>query len=273
MLKQILIGVNGSEFSSAAMEVAVELAGRYGTRLTGLGIVDEPRLTAPQPVPLGATAFKQERDAAAVEAEHLKIEQSLAAFGQFCQQSGVNGRVEKQIGDPATILAYEAQRYDLVVVGKRHVPSEEFEQPSKTLERLLKYSPRPVLCVPAGHVGRLPALVAYDGSLQAAKALQAFAATGLAADRDVYVAAFGEQAQANAELARDFLGGHGLSPQLAVEASQASVAQRLLEMSRQIEAGMIVLGCYGQPRMREFLFGSVTKRILAETTVPLFLFH
>jgi nucleotide-binding universal stress UspA family protein len=273
MLKQILIGVHDSEFSLAAMEVALELAGEYGARLAGIGIVDEPRLTAPQPVPLGAAAFKEERDATLVQAEQLKIDQILTTFGQFCQQAGITARAEKQVGDPAHVLAHEAQRYDLVVVGKPHVSSEEFELPSKTLPRLLKHCPRPVLCVPAGHVGQLPALIAYDGSLQAAKTLQAFVGTGLAANRELCIAALGEEAKANAQLAKDFLAGHGLTPLLIIDESDAHAGNRLLEMSREVEAGMIVLGCYGQPRMQEFLFGSVTKTILAETSKPLFLFH
>ncbi len=33
------------------------------------------------------------------------------------------------------------------------------------------------------------------------------------------------------------------------------------------------MGAYGQPSLREFFLGSVTRRMLAECPVPLFLFH
>jgi nucleotide-binding universal stress UspA family protein len=34
-----------------------------------------------------------------------------------------------------------------------------------------------------------------------------------------------------------------------------------------------VMGAYGQPALREFFLGSVTRRMLTECPVPLFLFH
>ena len=36
---------------------------------------------------------------------------------------------------------------------------------------------------------------------------------------------------------------------------------------------LIVMGVYGQPVLREFFLGSVTPRLLAESPVPLFLYH
>jgi len=36
---------------------------------------------------------------------------------------------------------------------------------------------------------------------------------------------------------------------------------------------MIVMGGYGQPVLREFFLGSVTRTLLAESPVPLFLYH
>lgn len=273
MLRRILIGLNGSEYSLAAMDLAIELAKRHGTSVVGLGIVDVPHLTAPESVPLGAGAFKEERDVAVVQAAHAKIDQVLAAFGERCQAAGVYPCSEKRIGDPAKVLAQQGQRCDLLVVGKRHLPTEEWELFSQTLDQLLRHSPRPVLCIPAPRISGTRVLIAYDGSLQAARTLQAFVESGLGADRQIYMASLGNQAQEHAEIAKDFLIAHALSPELLIEQSVAQPAKRLLEIAQQIQAGLIVLGCYGQPRLKEFFFGSVTKGILAETSVPLFLYH
>lgn len=273
MLTRILVGINGTESSSAAMEVAIALATRHGASLVGLGIVDVPHLTAPESVPLGAGAFKQERDATIVQTAHAEMDEILAAFNKRCQAAGVNPASEKRIGDPAKVLSLQAQRCDLLVVGKRHLPVEDWEQSSRTLNQLLRQTPRPVLCVPAARFNGTPALVAYDGSLQAARTLQSFVESGLGADRQIYVASLGKQAREHAELATEFLTAHRLSPQILIEESANQPSRRLLEICQQIQAGLIVLGCYGQPRLKEFLFGSVTKGILAETTSPLFLYH
>ena len=38
-------------------------------------------------------------------------------------------------------------------------------------------------------------------------------------------------------------------------------------------AGLLVMGAYGQPSLREFIVGSVTRTILRESPVPVFLFY
>jgi nucleotide-binding universal stress UspA family protein len=129
------------------------------------------------------------------------------------------------------------------------------------------------MCVPAARINGTPVLVAYDGSLQAGRTLQAFVESGLGADREIYVASLGNQAQESADLARDFLSAHAMAPRLLIEESAAQSALQLLKIAQQIQAGLIVLGAYGQPRLKEFFLGSVTKGVLAATTVPLFLYH
>ena len=273
MPRKILVGLNGSEYSLAAMDYAIALSAKHGASLVGLGIVDEPHLTAPEPVPLGAGAFKEERDVAVVQAAHAKIDQVLREFEHRCQAAGVYPVSEKRIGDPVEILAHQAQRCDLLVVGKRHVLEDEWDRSSHTLDQLLRHSPRPVVSVPKARNNETPVLVAYDGSMQAARTLQAFVESGLGADRELHVASLGGHAQDDAVLAKEFLNAHMLTPRLIIEESEAQPVKRLLAIAQQLQAGLIVLGCYGQPRLKEFFFGSVTKGILAESSVPLFLYH
>jgi hypothetical protein len=116
---------------------------------------------------------------------------------------------------------------------------------SKT-EELLRHLPRPVVCVPEVHIHETLVLVAYDGSVQAARTLQAFAESGLGTGREIQIASLGNDAQVHAELAQDFLNAHMLSPRLLIEESAAQPAKRLLEVAQRIKAGLIVLGCYGQ---------------------------
>jgi nucleotide-binding universal stress UspA family protein len=273
MLRRILVGLNGSEFSLAAMDFAIALAVRHGASLIGLGIVDVPRLTAPEPVPLGAGAFKEERDAAVVKAAHAQIDDALKGFAERCHAASVFPVSEKQIGDPVKVLVEQVQRYDLLVVGKRHRAGDNWELCGQTLEQLLRTTPRPVISVPEVRENESPVLVAYDGSMQAARTLQAFVESGLGSNREFFVASLGAKLQEYAEHAKEYLSAHSIAAQLRIEESVPHPAKRLLEIAQEIEAGLIILGCYGQSRLKEFLFGSVTKGIVAETTIPLFLYH
>ena len=119
-------------------------------------------------------------------------------------------------------------------------------------------------------------VVAYDGSLQAARALAAFQATGLAESRDVHIvsvdASAGTAAQ-NAERAKTFLEHHGVKAVSHVCESSNPPATVILEQIGRLNAGLLVMGAYGQPLLREFFVGSVTRTLLRESPVPLLLFH
>jgi nucleotide-binding universal stress UspA family protein len=47
----------------------------------------------------------------------------------------------------------------------------------------------------------------------------------------------------------------------------------IVREAQRLGAGVIVLGAFGQPAIKEFFFGSVTNSVLEASTVPLFLFH
>ena len=51
MLRSVLVGVDGSEYSTAAVELGIRWAQRSGAVLVGLGIIDAPTISRPEPVP------------------------------------------------------------------------------------------------------------------------------------------------------------------------------------------------------------------------------
>ena len=82
----------------------------------------------------------------------------------------------------------EAQECDLVVLGQRtHFEYGWRDQADETLARVLKDSPRPMVMVPTSPIIGEAVMVAYDGSLQAARALAAFESSGLGQGRKVHV--------------------------------------------------------------------------------------
>ena len=47
----------------------------------------------------------------------------------------------------------------------------------------------------------------------------------------------------------------------------------MLKQLEQLDAGLLAMGAYGQSSIKEFLFGSVTRTLLGEANVPVFLYH
>jgi nucleotide-binding universal stress UspA family protein len=251
---------------------SVEHAKRYGASLIGIGVVDLPELVPPESVPLGAGPFKRERDEALLSSANEMFDQALNDFSRLCAVKAVASRTLKLEGDPAKLLAAESQRVELVIVGKKQFPEGEWETSSHTLRSILQNAPRPVLCVPESPVEGDKVLIAYDGSLQSAKTLQLFLASGLANERTLHLVTVADDGQILAERAIDFLRAHGRNVQTHIEEGNHA-AERILQVAQALSAGIIVMGAYGKPRVREFLFGSVTQSILHHTKVPLFLYH
>ena len=53
MLKSILVGLDGSPSSAAAVELGIQWAKRFNALLVGLGIVDEATIRTPEAEPIG----------------------------------------------------------------------------------------------------------------------------------------------------------------------------------------------------------------------------
>lgn len=277
MLRSILVGVNGTRGSQAACELAVSWAKSHQIPVTAAGIVDVPAILAPEPVPLGAAAFKAERDAEKLAQARKTIGSALEAMCQRAQAAGVECRSVNLEGSPAELLGAESQRHDLVVLGRREKPrSDRDPVASTTLTEILRHACRPV--VVAGHDPPRGStiVVAYDGSAQSARTLQAFVQSGLMFGHPLHLVGVGDQPQEmNARLMRalDYLKTHGRNAELHVLPVRGSVAATLTQFVTQLPCGLLVMGVYGQPRLKELLFGSVTMSLLESLPAPLFLHH
>jgi nucleotide-binding universal stress UspA family protein len=275
MLKRILVGVNGTQYSRAAVDIAVGLAQRHQGSVIGLAVVDLPHLTAPQPIPLGGSGYKVERDEIVLANARIAANRFLAEFSTVAAAASVPSQSLQLEGDPVALLAAHAQQADLLVVGRKSEQPELGVPASRVLRDLLHQTTRPVLCVPQAAPQDGAVLVAYDGSPQAAKTLQAFVHLNLAAQRETHVLTVVRSPadREHAEHAVSYLHLHDRPAHLHLDSSGAPPAKVILEAAARHGAGVIVLGAFGQPALKEFFFGSVTRSLLDQSQVPLFLFH
>jgi nucleotide-binding universal stress UspA family protein len=278
MLRSILMGLDGSAYSHTALRLGIDWARRYNAMLIGLGIVDEPTIRRAETALIGGTApgepiLYRERMADA----RRQVEQFLEEFALQCADAGVAAKVLEDVGMPAEQIVREAQRYDLLLMGQEtRFHFETDDDSDDTLPRVLKNSPRPVVVVPRVRQEEGPVLVAYDGSLQAARALSEFRAAGLAGLGPVQVVSIATDrsvAARNAERAVDYLDLHEIRAESFPIVTGCTTSEVLLEQIRQRNAGVVVMGAYGQSSLREFFLGSVTRSLLEESPAPLFLSH
>ena len=79
MLRSILVGVDGSEYSTAAVELGIQWVQRSGAVLVGLGIIDAPTISRPEPIPLG-----KRLQGSVMPVYHGRPPQGRAVLGALC---------------------------------------------------------------------------------------------------------------------------------------------------------------------------------------------
>lgn len=275
-MKDILVCLEGLPSSQRATELAVELARSHEATLVGLAIVDEPDIRAGTATSIGGSSFKQERDLTLVADAERQTQLWIDAFLEACRVAGVQARTLRQRGRPAEVIVEELDKHELGLMG-RHVNFlfETVAEDHQTRDRVLKRASKPVIVVPErGTPAGSTALIFYDGSSAARRAMLSFAASGLARDRAIHVATAGDDGAVAYETAAQCC---GLLRQLDIAATPHSIvsplpiADSLLDQRRRLGAGLLVMGAYAHSRLTHLVWGSVTHELLEKTPVPIFL--
>jgi nucleotide-binding universal stress UspA family protein len=279
MLKSLLIGLDDSDDSRSVLELGLRWAKRFDALAVGIAVVDEPGILNSGAVLFSGSHHRHTGDAVQPLISHsrYRAEQVLEQFGRQCREAGVACKTLKDVGTPYVQILLEAQACDLVLLGRKtHFDFGHKLEPDETLGKVIQDSPRPVVAVPE-ELGRDKAVVvAYDGGLEAARALYAFESSGLGLSRRVHVVSVAEQHQDAAqhcERAVGFLRLHGIEATAHPVETTVPPAEAILHKACYFEAGLLVMGAYGQPVLREFFLGSVTRTVLQESSVPVFCYH
>ncbi len=276
-----LVAIQNTSPGEGTFALAADWARRFQGSVVGLGIVDES-VGAPASTLTGGAASMGNIAMADAEALRSKAEKSVAQaldeLETHCREAGVEYRNVAKAGDPEEVIGAEAQACDVVMLGQAAPPDPEFGVPARTiLENTLRNSPRPLVVVPRHVQGGQGVLAAYDGSLQAARALQALVACDLARLGPLTVMGVHHDsenaAREHVDRAVEYLAGHGLTAEGQVVAGDKSVECVIVEEAQARGAELIVMGAYGHSRLAEFLMGSITAKVLDGATAPVFLFH
>src|SRR5882762_4960202 len=93
MLTTVLVALDGSACSFTATTLALDWARHFDARLLGLGIVGEASIYRPEPVPLGAGAYKKARDETRMADAHHRVAGFLADFRARAAAAGVRAEL------------------------------------------------------------------------------------------------------------------------------------------------------------------------------------
>jgi nucleotide-binding universal stress UspA family protein len=279
MIKEALVCLESSASSEAATRLAITIANQSKARLVGLAIVDEPDIRAGAATGIGGASYKHERDESLLaDARHAAAD-ALALFERRCREANVDARALEIVGRPADSILAEMETRDLTIIGRdANFRFQTESDDAATREAILHRAAQPVLLVPEGAVGPMnqTIVVAYDGSRAAKRAIASFAASGLAASRNVHVATVddnGAQAYEMASAGVKALADAGVAAVPHSIVTALSNVEALFKFAGEIHAGLMVMGAFAHSRLAHLFHGSVTRGLVERTAIPLYLQH
>jgi nucleotide-binding universal stress UspA family protein len=273
-LKSILLHVDGSARVALRVQVACRLAEAFDAHVTALYGCMPSLLRYPMAVEASAAAVS-------VMGE-LDDEVRATARSVFEAASAGSSRIEwaEPQGDALWGWSRRAFFCDLMVLGQRD-PTDRAaaELPSDFLPSLLVDTGKPALLLPyAGTVATdAPiggcVLVAWKESREAARAVSA-AMPWLKRAAQVHLLGFGDGAETGLQWLAAYLARHGVQARLHGGGPEpAQPAEALLSSAADLGADLLVMGCYGHSRAREWVLGGVTRSILQSMTLPVLMVH
>ncbi len=181
-------------------------------------------------------------------------------------------------GEGAWGFARRALYADLLVLGQRDARDPaDAELPTDFLPIVLVQSGRPALVLPyAGPIGPIGGnvLVAWKETREAARAVTA-ALPWLRRAAQVHLAAYGEEAQASLWRQQNYLQAQGVAAatQHPGGDNEEDVGNKLLSLAADLGSDLLVMGCYGHSRAREWVLGGATLSIFQTMTLPVLMSH
>lgn len=179
-------------------------------------------------------------------------------------------------GPTPDVLARRGGAYDLIVITRPTTETELSDIPA--VESAVFSTGRPVLIAPPEPPKTLgeTVLIGWNRSVESARAFHAAKSLLLERAKKVRILSVTTGAKdgpSAEEIARD-LAWHGIEAEIReFSPDNRSVGAVLLAEAGAIGADLIVMGAYTHSRLRQMLLGGVTKHVLMNATVPLFMAH
>jgi nucleotide-binding universal stress UspA family protein len=184
------------------------------------------------------------------------------------------------VGEPTTSFARQALAADLLVLGQSLDPGDPPSGVTSDFnESVLFSSGKPALLIPtiykAEPIGRV-VLVAWKPSREAARAVSA-ALPFLKRAQQVHLASWSEPGTDDATPGPDIeasLRRHGVTAIVHHDVANArDVGELVLSRAADLSADLLVMGCYGHNRVREWALGGASRSVMQAMTVPVLMAH
>lgn len=291
-IRHILVPLFGYDGDRTSLDAALVVAKRHSAHIAALHVETDPLEQTPLMVDVGV-AITELVEAAERHAVH-RATNAAKTFETWRAATGITIDGEPSVhpaitaaftnikGNEEDLISRFGRLTDLVVLA-RPKKSDAADLIAVRIEDVLFGAGRPVLLVPNGisadALARIedgPALVAWNGSIEATRAVTAGLSLIKAMGR-VRVLSIKEgrrDAHPPADLTH-FLAWHGVAASVGAPPADThkATAEHFLEAARQANATLIVMGAYSHGRLRQLVLGGVTSHMIDCADIPVLMAH
>ncbi|MBL8675963.1 MAG: universal stress protein [Alphaproteobacteria bacterium] len=279
MIKSILVTLDDSESSFSAKKLGVALAKDHKASVTGIGVLDQPWIAAPEAIPLGGAAFKVELDEKLLQDARRRVHKLEKEFTAFCNAENVDSSIIDATGVPSYEIEYFALEHDLLIIGKDanfHFTSTE--DTGVSVKQIIRDNPLPIIVTSPTipYEKSSSVLIAFDGTFASSRALHMAILVGILKGKEVHIAHANpdeKEAKNIVETAIKLCANHGIKAKGHPLASSEKPANAILKLSEGVKPCLIVMGAFGHAGISYLFMGSCAKTLLRTTNIPLFIYH
>ena len=276
MIKNILIPLDGSEHSTAALDYGMWMAEKFGGPLFGQHIIDTISIEGTFFHDIsGSLGFEPYLDFSTKMREVLEERGKgiLEDFAQRCRDKGIKYQIFLDMGLIANEICERSKVADLVVIGHRGI-NEEFSTGllGTTAESITRKCPRPIFVSTRKFKAIERPFLAYDGSQRASAAMESAAEFCSVLHLPLTVLTIAKEEKVGETVlkqAKSYLSAYTIETRY--ELDRGHPEQKIIEHLTKFGYDLLFIGAYGHRRIIEMVLGSTTEYVLRNTPTPVFL--
>ena len=276
-ISSIVIATDGSVYADVAAECSGWLASYTGAEVTALYVIDIRRIASHfiTHLPEILESFPSEGVADRVKDYYKQRgNEALKRAAAICERYGVKCRTELRTGNVVSVVAGAAAQTDLLVIGERG-EDEELETGflGSVTKKLVRKAERPLLLTGLRVREFRKALLAYDGSEAAQRAMKMLARLAAALRMEVDAVQMVEEGEPTTALDHVVKFFKDVPVHLSTHYLLSDTHAVIIEHAKEINCDLMVMGAYDNWVADSMSLGTTTEYLIRNSPVPVLLHH
>ncbi len=278
-MKHILLAFDGSYYSDAALQYAIQLAKSEGAMIEGVFLEDlsayhqfSPIFEAPDVIGIADEVLEELKSST-----RQSIEENVAKFKASCAAAEVHCKAEHEIGVPGVELIDRSMFTDVLIIGAvTYFSNLGMQGDLRLVSELLSHAHSPVIVVPEKFHELKLINFAFDGSPSASFAIRQFLylfpnlVASAKANLITVLRGEGEALPYETEMLQ-YLTRY--KKNLYREVLRGKAGEELLRYVKMSPESIVVMGAFGRNAFSKLFKPSTGKRLIRSNSVPIFIAH